>query len=275
MKTDIETRRIIEKWYVALGFDKKYDCEFYEALESIPVAPSACVENYDLNETDGKKNLLYFLYFCEKAEKAYTELNVPSDIFLNTVHDIVIWTDTWSKLKGELYLGELDWLQYIFDLSIVRIGRLQYRRAYAKHGAPDFNLEIGDPVLEIHIPADGALDNAACICSIEAAEKFFTEFYPDFKFKCFTCHSWLLDTTLSDILKEGSNILLFQKLYSIVELTPSDAIVSYVLGWKLPLEAVPEVECKSGFALAVKKEILAGRAFNVGLGIIKRKTTTD
>ena len=66
-------RTIIEKWYKKIGFDPCYDEEFYQALDTIPVEEGARVEEYDLTCQDGKRNFLYFLYFCEDLERRYIE----------------------------------------------------------------------------------------------------------------------------------------------------------------------------------------------------------
>ena len=74
-------------------------------------------------------------------------------------------------------------------------------------------LQKGDSVLSVHIPSNGALTEEICNESYKRAKEVFEKYYPEFDFKCFYCHSWLLDSQLKDFLKEESNILKFQKKY--------------------------------------------------------------
>lgn len=78
--SNIDTRAIVEKWYKKIGFDTRYDKEFYDSLEKISVDASARVEDYDLECQDGKKNLLYFLYFCDELERKYIEKGIPLEL---------------------------------------------------------------------------------------------------------------------------------------------------------------------------------------------------
>lgn len=270
MTTDERVKKIIRKWYTALGFSGRYDADFESALECIYVDGDRKAESYNTEDPDGKKNFLYYLYFCEEMEEAYRQKGIPEDIFFDSVLDLVTWTDIWSELKGELFLGEIDWLWHTFTLRIIKLGRLQYNRAYARADAPTKNLKKEDPVLDVHIPARGPLDYGECRKSLELAREFFPKFYPEFDYKCFTCHSWLLDPTLNTVLKEGSNILSFQTLFDIVDKNPSRAILSYTIRWKITDDELPGAECKSNFANKVKAEYLSGRQFYAGYGIIDK-----
>jgi hypothetical protein len=203
-------------------------------------------------------------------QRAYLEKGIPHDMFMDNAYDIVIWTDIWSNLKGELFLGEIDWLWHIFTLRIIKVGRLQYFRRGAKEDAPTKNLKTGDPVLDIHIPARGPLYRDECVKSLELAREFFGKYYPEFDYKCFTCHSWLLDPTTDDILGPDSNIRKFRELFEVVDKSPSRAIYSYVLRWKITDEEIPFAECKSSLAARVKAAAKSGRQFYAGYGVIDR-----
>ena len=76
-------------------------------------------------------------------------------------------------------------------------------------------LKKGDPVLGVHIPSKGALTKEACEESYARACEVFKNCYPEFAFKAFHCRSWMLDPTLRECLPESSNILAFQKKYTL------------------------------------------------------------
>ncbi|MEI6423622.1 MAG: acyltransferase domain-containing protein [Lentisphaerota bacterium] len=73
-------------------------------------------------------------------------------------------------------------------------------------------LAYGAPMINIHIPAGEPLTRESCIASLNQAVEFFAEHLPDFKWKGFYCHAWLLDPVLQELLPEDSKIIQFQKL---------------------------------------------------------------
>lgn len=271
MRTDTKTKDIIVKWYLQLNFNPKFDDEFYFALDNIYVDSEATVEAYPKDDEDGQKNLLHYLYFCEKLEKRYENEGIPRCVFLDTVADIVSWCESWSEIKGKLYLGELPWLSLIFTMQLFKLGRLQFRATRAKEDVPESDIKSGDGIIEIHIPRRGPLDYFECLSSLEMAKSFYSEHYPDFRYNYFTCHSWLLDQTLTDMLGGSSNVLRFQTLFNIVRNDISDAILTYVFRWKITRDEIfDHLPCRTSFAAKVRDAVLSGRTFYAGLGIIKK-----
>jgi len=189
---------------------------------------------------------------------------------LDTLKDIVIWTDIWSGLKNELYLGELPWLSRHMEMKLFKIGRLQYCIAGAEQNVPEKGIKKGDNVIEIHIPEGEPLDIAECKKSIEMAKSFFAKYYPEYEYEYFTSHTWLLDKTLKELLKKDSNILKFQELFEIVSEEKSDAILGYVFRWKTYRADVKNCVCNSGFAQKVRDRVMLGGDFYENLGVIKK-----
>jgi hypothetical protein len=73
-------------------------------------------------------------------------------------------------------------------------------------------LKPGDPVLDMHIPADGKMDYHACGASVQASAAFFTRYFPENPTPvAFICYSWLLDYRYSDLLPAESNIVRWQR----------------------------------------------------------------
>lgn len=272
IRNAVETRvkEIIEKWYLALHFPQKYKEEFYKALEEIEIPASVSIETYDLKEQNGKKNLLSFLYMCEALEKKYEEKGISKDILMDTLQDIVRWNDTWSELKGELYLGEIGWLQNHMRMDLFKLGRLQFAFGKSYHDIPQKNIQKGEPVMEIHIPADGPLTHEECVKSVEMAKEFFAAYYPEYKFEYFTCHSWLIDTALKDILDPDSNILQFQSMFDVIEEDDSDAILRYVFKWNTNSQNLAEFTCTTGMSKKVKETALAGKVYHESLGVFHK-----
>lgn len=266
--TEPATKEVIEKWYRTLGFTREYDREFYPALKSIDISDAITIKRYKKNDECGKRNLLSYLYLCEKLSEKYKEKGIPEKILTDTTEDIVRWTDIWTDLKGELWLGETSWLSRHLSMKLFHIGRLQFCMAPSEFDIPTFGIKKGDAIIEIHIPAAGALRVEDCKKSISDAKEFFNKYYPDYKYKAFTCHSWLLDSSLKKLLAEESNILKFAALFNVVAEDDSYEILRYVFKRTTNSRNVKDAYPTSSFAERVKRAVLSGEVFHESLGVI-------
>ena len=264
------TAPIIEKWYKKLGFDSKYDEQFYEALATIEIAPGTYTKNYPYDSEDGIKNFLAVLYMCEGLEKEYSQRGISDKILMDSLADVVRWTDIFSQVNGKLFLGNLGWLYSIHDLFLFRLGRLMFCVHHADERYIPFGLQPGDMFLGIHIPPGEPLKVDACKESIEMARQFYAKYFPERDYKCFFCKSWLLDDTLKELLPEGSNILRFAELFTKVSSDPSDDILEYVFRIDATRENIDQFPCKSSLAVKVKEYIKAGRQFYETRGMLPR-----
>lgn len=70
-------------------------------------------------------------------------------------------------------------------------------------------LRDGDPVLDMHIAADGKLDIRECGKSMREAEQFFARYFPEGGFRAYVCTSWLLDSQFRQLLSPSQNIVQF------------------------------------------------------------------
>lgn len=263
-------KKIIEKWYKELGFPSAYDEPFYALLSAYEEKKDISAESYAPENYDAAQNLLHYLFMCENAERGYLEKGISLDILRDTLKDLPFYTSIWSEIHGELCLaGEYDWLKRHLGMRLFRLGRLQFCMAKCEHSIPEKNLCEGDNVIEIHIPAGEPLDKSACLASVAAAKEFFAKFFPEFRYKHFTCDSWLLDTTLCELLRPDSNIIDFQGLFDIVARKKSDRILRYIFKWDSKRDTVRDAICKSSFARLIKERALAGGDFYEALGVLK------
>ena len=263
-------KTIIKKWYYKIGFPKEFDAEFEEKLESDVCLDLCPLSEYDAKCDDGIKNLFSYLLYCEELEKSYATKGIPEDILLDTLKDIAVWTKTWSGLKGRLYLGELEWLKRHLGMRLFKLGRLQFCMAESENAIPSKGLETGDNVVEVHIPEGEPLNTDACAVSLERAREFFDRFFPEFSYSLFTCHSWLLDTSLDRYLSAESNILKFAKLFTIVRQDPSDAMFGYLFRWGAKREDIESIPPRSSLAVKVKSALTQNPVFFEGLGFIEK-----
>lgn len=261
-------KSIIRKWYARLGFPESWDKAFDELLEKAEIFPCSA-EEYD-DTVDFERNLLMFLYFCENLQKVYEKKGIDEKYLFDTLNDIVIWAKTHYEVHGCLGLSETSWLKRHVTMKLIKLGRLQFCMAPSEHGTPDGRITRGENVLEIHICAGEKLDRDECLKSIDAAKVFFEKHFPEFSYRYFTCHSWLLDIKLRDFLNDNSNMLKFQSLFEIVEEEDSYAILKYVFRWDTTKENLAKFSAASSFAEKVKKYVESGGVFHESLGIIKK-----
>ena len=263
-----EVAPICEKWYKKLGFPSEYDAEFYAALKKYHISDAISISTYDLSEKDGLRNLLSFLYLCEGLAKRYEERGIPEEVLLATLHDLVLWTDAWSDVKGELYLGELIWLAQTMRMRLFRLGSLEFMANTASADCEALGLKRGDPIVEVHIPAGADLSEEAVRASLKAAVAFFRQYAPEHAFRHFTCHSWLLDPALDALLPPTSNIIRFRDLFTPTEAEESYAALRYVFRWNTNRRNLKNAVPSSSFAERMKKYVLGGGVLHEAGGVI-------
>ncbi len=74
-------------------------------------------------------------------------------------------------------------------------------------------LAPGDPVIAVHIPTGGPLEESECERSYAMAKEVFSRCFPEFRFKAFSCISWLMDRQLEGVSKPGAKIVTFLRRY--------------------------------------------------------------
>jgi len=71
----------------------------------------------------------------------------------------------------------------------------------------------GDPILGVHIHADGPMAHDQCGESFRRAMDFFPRHFPEYEIRAFTCNSWLMDHQFAKYLSPKSNIVRFLSEY--------------------------------------------------------------
>lgn len=243
-------KEIIKKWYHRLPFPEAYREPFYHLLETSNLEP---ISFADYKEEDYTKpeNLLLFLYFCEELYGKYQEKGIDDAIFYDTIEDIVRWTVTYYKLYGHLGFEMAYWLKNHMSFTLFHLGRLQFNMA------PEG--------LEVHIAAGKPLDIEACEASFRASKPFFEKYFPEYQYDRLTCYSWLLDSNLRTWLKEDSNILRFQKFFTVEYLKEEDAALRYTFPWNTTRDNIPPTPT-TGLYAKLREHVLAGGKLYCGFG---------
>ena len=75
-------------------------------------------------------------------------------------------------------------------------------------------LSDGDAVLDLHIPADGKMDFASCLASMQDIAAFAKKHFPENDYKAYTCHTWLFGPEILEFVSPKSNIARFAGLFT-------------------------------------------------------------
>ena len=114
------------------------------------------------------------------------------------------------------------------------------------------------PVITVHIPEGPGLTEDAVRASFIEAKAIFARCFPEFKTEFFHCHSWLMDTQLSEFLSPTSNMMRFQEYFLHGTTNTFDnCVFEYLYGGAShdDLAALPE---NTGLQRRVKAHLLAG-----------------
>ena len=264
-------KEIIKKWYRQLHFPSELNEGFFELLSQTDCKAFTAIENYDANTHSPIENLFAYLYFCEELQNRYQQRGIPQTVLLDTLHDIVVWTNTHRQVHQTLGLSETDWLKRHLSFKLFKVGRLQYCISGSEFDIPKLRVKKGDPIIEIHIPEGEPLLLDKCKSSIQSAGAFFKRYFPEYTYEYYTCHSWLLDENLLSIIDKNSNIALFQTLFSPCQKDISDALLKYIFRWDATRETLSNFPAKSSLAQKIKKAVEAGKTFHETLGYIPKK----
>lgn len=177
-------------------------------------------EKVDSDTSYGLAALIAMLAKAVMFWAEYEKKGISYDIYIDTMSDIRVWAYNYKRATGKLGLSELDWVHGSVTLHRFKLGRLQYNFTEFKESSNhdiSVGLKTGDKLLDVHIQQDGPFTDELCGQSIEMAKEFYHKYFPEWDFKGFICHSWLLSPGLSQVLPETSNIIKFGKRFTVIE----------------------------------------------------------
>jgi hypothetical protein len=120
------------------------------------------------------------------------------------------------RMKGQGFDVMAAWLTLHVRGALFELGRLQYQRGRIE---PLDARAAGVPEdawrLSLHIPESGPLTPEACEASLAEARAFFPRHFPEEPSALVTCTSWLLDPQLAEYLPADSNMVRFQRRFTL------------------------------------------------------------
>ncbi len=258
---------IVKKWYRKLGFSAGYDNEFYQCLAENNLADLTDFSSYDPQKNTPQRNLLACLYFCEELQKQYKNRGIPNDILILSLQDLVLWNDSYYAIHQRIGLDEFPWINRTFEMTIFRLGRLQFSMFPSAFDIAEIHLHKGNPVLEVHIPRGEPLTYGSCQQSFKRAKEFFEKYYPNYPQEWCICDSWLLDDKILPLLGDHSNIATFQTFFKVLGKAVSDYCIRFTFRWDATRENIAQFSPTSRFAKELKQSVLSGEQYYEALGI--------
>jgi hypothetical protein len=107
------------------------------------------------------------------------------------------------------------WMGAVLCGNFYQLGRLQFELRRWRGDEPRPEVNAGQFVLDVHIPATGPLDPVEVTESFKQAAQFFAQYFPDRPTELAICGSWLLDPYLAQHLLPNSNISAFQRQFTL------------------------------------------------------------
>jgi hypothetical protein len=176
------------------------------------------------------------------VEDWHRQRGIPPDISRRTLADLGRNLAVHRKRFGTGGTSLHQWLQLHFRGAIYQLGRLQFQRWTLGETSGNAIRDAGHPVgpggfaLNVHITDfSGPMRPDLCDASFDRAREFFPTHFPQESFRVAMCHSWLLDPQLGDYLPERSNIIQFQRRFTLVERdqeSMNDVAFQFVFGRK-------------------------------------------
>jgi len=209
-----------------------------------------------------------FLRFClmmaVEVREEYRMAGIEEQVWLDTMSDIRIWTEKYRRDTGRTGLIQFGWLSHHLTLEIFRLGRLQFEPSPLGRAVtlPSGTLPPETPVLNVHIAEGEPLLYEAVQASYEKARGFFKNPHP-----VFVCDSWLLSPALEELLPPTSNILAFQRDFTLFEVDfESRQAEERIFG--APCDDFSSYPEKTSLQRRAKARLLAGGKIPAASGII-------
>lgn len=155
----------------------------------------------------------------------FVSRGIPRGIYLDTISDLTLRIQLYQEAVGKLGLScrDVRWFYRLVHFSIFKLGALQFELAEMtypeemKNAKPcsilrpelRSSLPSGTPVLRIHIQKGASLERQSVAESLQFAQRFFIQYFPEHDFRAFVCDSWLLYPGLRSLLSENSRIAQF------------------------------------------------------------------
>ena len=181
---------------------------------------------------NGRFFYLYLFSLCYDAACEFLRRQgCPPDVIESTMTVMPRHVSIHERRWGSVGIDAGWWLLPILRGEMVQVASLQFHRVNLGIGnlspAPWYSesesaalgtgFRRGDPSVGIHIPNETALGPDDLDVTFERARETLGTMWPVEQRRLATCQSWLLDAQLADFLDPASNIMRFQRRFTLLD----------------------------------------------------------
>ena len=158
---------------------------------------------------EGREDLavLALLASVPEVRAEHARRRVPDAVSWDSLADLGQQVAVNRRTHKRFGLDTYGWMRTAWSGGLMWLGRLQF--------VP--KLSAAGWVLDTHIPATSSLTPEAVDASFAAAVPFFARHFPDCPATAFACTSWMLDPVIGELLPETSNLVQFQRRWTLAE----------------------------------------------------------
>lgn len=156
-----------------------------------------------------------FLALVPHVRRFHAEHGIPDDVSWESLGCLGSAMTAVRRASGEPGLGGVWSPPLAFRGALYPLGRLTFERIESAVDGAEFPpLPPGTCAIGTHIPGETPLEPGACDASFARAQDFMATHFGD-RPAAFVCHSWLLDPQLADYLPGDSNLMRFQRRFTL------------------------------------------------------------
>lgn len=249
---------------------------YFKGLFSLETGAASTKEISALCKTDddptgdaGFKALAIYMAAAQHTHEIYAELGIDDNIYFATIGAFNLFVNEHKKSFGYYGFDRDFWIYRQLSAKIFRLGALEFEiLTLPKDAHPVGDVVGGSPVLSVHIPSNTIMTRETLDASYRKAREFFSKHFPDYKYQCVYCSTWLLSPVLKQILKPGSRILEFQSDY---EITYVNSETNDTLKWiyKRDYEDYNQLPEETSLMRSMKQILLQGGKLGYASGYVK------
>lgn len=207
-------------------------------------------------EALGFQTLTDHLLFACACWEDYQKLGISEQIFMDTMACFSRFVREHMASFGCYGFDRGFWTVRQVSCRLFRIGQLEY----------ELRKKDGQAIIDLHIPSDAKLQNSLLRHSYEEARALIGHTFPEFADAPYVCSSWLLSPDLKDLLPSTSNILKFQRAFTITNTFADQDFKE----WVYKRTDIPDTDLPENTRLQknLKSFLLSGGIFRSGEGVL-------
>lgn len=226
-------------------------------------------------------NVYAFLGVVQDVMRWHLLHDVPEAVSRETFCSLGRSMAIHRRRNGNSGVFEQNWMTLPFRACLFELGRLQYTPFHIRTGpgGPRFwydpeaaarlgpGFRQGDATVGIHIPASGPLTPESCDESLRRARELFSRPRPFGPCRIAICGSWLLDDQLAEYLPPTSNIVRFQRRFTMLPGAGDGdgSVFNFVFHRSAP-ESLDELPQRTTLERAVVSHLRSGRHWQTRTG---------